>query len=136
MNPLVNTIVQQALPGALALLATLGAYILARVSGWITTHVKNTTVAGILTRLEGLASTVVSEAEGTLVDQLRTNGAPLSAAQGKQVLDAVLAKMRTHLGLQGIAEIESVVKPGDLNALLISYIEAANQNASVPSVKS
>jgi hypothetical protein len=135
MNQIINTVVQQALPGAVALLATIGAYILARVSSWIMVHVKNPAITGILIRLENLAATVVAEAEGTLVDQLRTNGAPLTAAQGKQVLDSVLAKLRQHLGAQGLAEIEGVVKPGDLNALLISFIESANQRASVPSVK-
>lgn len=134
MNQIVDTVVREALPGALALLAAIGALILARTSGWIVAHVKSPVTANILMRLEDLAATVVAEAEGTLVDQIRTNGAPLTPEQGKSVLDAVLAKLKTHLGPQGLAEIEKVVKPGDLNALLISFIEAANQ--SNPSVKS
>jgi hypothetical protein len=133
MNQIVNTVVQEALPGALALLAAIGTFILARMSGWIVAHVKSPVVAGVLNRLEDLSATVVAEAEGTLVDQIRKNGAPLTADQGCQILEAVLAKLKTHLGSQGLAEIEAVVKPGDLNALLISYIEAANHNATVKS---
>lgn len=132
LQELANTVLQQALPGLETLLAALGSLILFRATAFIQAHVHNTVVAGILNRLTAQASTVVSEAEGTLVEQFRTNGAPLTKEQGKLVLDAVLAKLKTHLGPQGLAEIEKIVRPGDLNTLLVSYIEAANQNLNPP----
>lgn len=129
MNQIINILTQQALPGLATLLLAIGTYLATRVTGLIIQRVKNPVVRDILLRIEGLASTIVAEVEGTLVDGIRTNGAPLTKAQSKALLDAALAKLRTHLGPQGLAEIEDAVRPGDLNALLVSYLEAANQKA-------
>jgi hypothetical protein len=96
-----------------------------KVPAWITAHVKNTKIAGILTRLEQLAFVVAQECEQTIVSKLGPNP---TVEQLKAARDAALATLKSHLGAQGLQEIETVLGLQDDSAvvnLLISFIESS-----------
>lgn len=118
-----NSLVQQALPGLESILFALGALALGAATKFIATHTKNATIAGIMTRTTDLVSVVVAEANQTVVDDLKS-GSALTPARGREILGDVLAKLQGHLGPRGIAELETVVQPGQLQSLLVSLIEA------------
>lgn len=129
---MLSQIFQQALPGLEALLAAVLSYLAILASKWINEHAKNAQVNAILQRLLATSQVVVQEVEQTIVNQM-SGGAPLNTAQAKAALDAALDKLKEHLGPKGIAELEAIIQPGQLNQILISYIEAAvhkvNQSA-------
>jgi len=115
---------QQALPGLEALLAASISFLVFKATQWINAHTQSAVVNGILMRALNTATVVVQEVEQTFVAKA-TGGGPLDEAQAKAALDAALAKLKEHLGPKGIAELEAIIQPGQLNQILISYIEAA-----------
>lgn len=123
---MIKEIIQQALPGFEALFAAALTLALAVGTKWINAHAKNAVEAGILQRLEDSVGVVVREAEQTLVVALKAKGTTgsLTSTDAQDVLNAALANLKTHLGAKGIAEIEKVIQPGNLNTMLIGFIEA------------
>lgn len=124
VQQLIQQVTAEALPGLVAILAALGSLALAAGTRFILAHTKNTVVQGTLIRLETLVATVVSESEQTMVADLTKDGAPLTKEAGEKILADTLAKLQAHLGPKGLAEIEAVLKPADLQAMLISFIES------------
>lgn len=120
---MLNDIVKQALPGLETIFVALGSWALACAAKWISAHAKNATIAGIMTRTTDLVSVVVAEANQVVVDGLKSGNA-LTPARGEEILGDVLAKLKAHLGPKGIAELEKVVQPGQLQSMLVSLIEA------------
>jgi hypothetical protein len=97
-----------------------------KIPGWISSHVKNARAAGILTRLAMLAETVVQEVQQTVVSAMDKDNPP--ADQLKAARDAALATLKSHLGDEGLKEIEDVLGLTDQDAvvrLLVSFIESA-----------
>jgi hypothetical protein len=96
-----------------------------KIPAWITAHVKNAKVAGILTRLEQLAMVVAQEMDQTIVSKLGPNP---TVEQLKAARDAALATLKSHLGAKGLQEIETVLGLQDESAvinLLISFLESS-----------
>lgn len=99
------------------------------LSMWLASKVKNERVRGILTRLEDLTFTVVKEMQQTVVDKLgdKADAAMLAAAR-----DQAIAVLKSHLGPQGLQEMEKVLGLENQDAvikLIISYIESAVHSA-------
>lgn len=133
---MLQTLFNQALPGLETLFAALISLAVAAATRWINAHAKNTVVNGIMSRLLATVEAVVNELEQTVVSNIQKDGAPLTPAQRADLLNSALDKVRTHLGPKGIAELEAIFQPDQLNAILISYIESEvhRTNASQQSV--
>lgn len=128
---MLNDLMKQALPGLEAILAALASWALACAAKWISAHAKNATVAGIMTRLVDLTSVVVAEANQTVVSGLKNSGG-LTPALAQSIRADVLAKLKAHLGPAGVAELEKVFQPSQLEALLVSQIEAEVAKQKLP----
>jgi len=94
-----------------------------KLPAWITTHIKNQREAAILNKLATLSLTVVQEVDQTVVSNLgnKVTKASLSAAR-----DQALETLKSHLGPQGLQEIEQVFGLENQDAvikMLVSFIE-------------
>lgn len=127
---MLKDIAVQLLPAFEALLAAIGVLVLNSARNWIAAHAKNATEEGVLNRLADAVATVVAEAEQTLVSKLKGNtvdGTSLLQGDAERVRNEALAKLKEQLGQKGLDQIVKVLHPDDLNALLISKIEAEVQ---------
>ena len=118
---LANDLFTSAQPFIQTTFDALMALLLAWVTGLIS-HVKNKTVADILGRARDAAATAVSSVEQTFVANVGANGVPLDVSSLKQ--QAALASAKLHLGPWTIAALQKIVGPGNLDAMLVSAIEA------------
>ena len=116
---------QLLLPVLKALCAGIAALVLASARRWIAAHAKNAAEEGILNRIADAVSTVVAQIEQTIVGELK-NGTrtSLSKEQGETVLNLALAGLKSHLGKKGLDEVVKILKPDDLDGLLVGKIEA------------
>lgn len=115
----------QALPGFEALFSALLLLGITGARKWIAAHTHNATETGILDRLTDEVAAVVREAEQTMVSEIKKGtDTSLSPLDATRVLNAALDNLKSHLGPDGIKRIEDVLKPADLNAMLITRIEA------------
>jgi hypothetical protein len=107
-------------PVVMALLGLLAT----QLSRYVNAKVTNTKLAGILTRLDSLALTVVQEVEQTIVSKLDPTK-PL-ADNGQTALAAAITSLKTHLGQKGLDEVKGVLGIGDsdLDKVLVSYVES------------
>jgi hypothetical protein len=100
-------------------------WITTRISTWIKDKVKNDKVAAILERLDQLAFKVVQEVQQTVVDGLgdKANAEALRAAR-----DRAIATLKSHLGKDGLRELETAFGLENESAaidMLITIIESA-----------
>ena len=118
---MLQEIVKSSLPGLEALFVAIMSLFLVKTTQFVNAHITNTKVNGILQRLLTTVAAVVTEAEQTAVSDLK--GAPIDAETGRKIRDDVLTKLKAHLGDEGLREIKDILRPDDLNAMLISFIE-------------
>jgi hypothetical protein len=125
MQNTIDTILLTVLKDVVLPLVTLAlTWASAKLPVWITAHIKNAKIAGIMTRLEQLAMSVVQEMDQTVIQSLGNNP---TVEQLKAARDAALATLKSHLGTNGIQEIEQVLGLENEDAvikLLITFIES------------
>lgn len=126
MTPQVQSLIITLIITVVPLILTpLLAFIGIKLHTLIDTKVKNEKLKGILDRLNDTAFTVVQSIEQTVVSKLDPTK-PL-ADDGKAVLAAALAELKTHLGQKGLDEMKTVLGyPSDMSIdkILTSYLEA------------
>jgi hypothetical protein len=120
---MLKEIVDSALPGFATLLAAILSLATAAAIRWISAHTTNTKVQGVETRLVNLVSTVVAEANQTLVQGLK-DSKEFDSTAGKEIMAKVLATLQSHLGEKGLKEAKDVLRPDDWTQMLTSMIEA------------
>lgn len=105
-----------------------------RLASWIKAKTKNEQIAGMITRLGDSVSTLVKEAEQTLVSEMKrakakdsADGARLTTEEAAGVRLAVISKFRKLWGEKGIKEIEKVlgVNRDSMTPFIESKIETA-----------
>lgn len=120
LDTLAITAVQLLAPLLVALLGMLAL----RLRAYVNAKVKNTTLQGILGRLDDAALLAVQEVEQTVVKRLDpTKPFADNAAAAKA---AALDSLKTHLGQKGLDEAKGVLGLGqaDLEKLLAGYVES------------
>lgn len=120
---MLNDLIKAALPGLEAILAAFAALALAYLRNLIAAHTKNQTVEGIETRLVSAVADVVAEFNQTVVEDLKSANR-FDAAAARDVLHDALVKLKDHLGPELVTEIEKVLQPTNLEAMLITRIES------------
>lgn len=124
MRQQIDSIALTALLGLAPLLLVLLGSLATRLHALINAKVKNTTLSGILNRLDDAALVAVQSVEQTVVSKLDPSK-PLgdNAAAAKA---AAITELKTHLGQKGLDEIKSVLGIDDtsLDQVLVSYIES------------
>jgi len=109
------------------LLAALG-WVCVRLASFIKAHTKNAQVQGILLRLNDAVFAAVGALEQTMVvaAKVAASDGQLTKSDGAAVKAAALANVKSHLGPQGIAELQAIldVQPAALDSYLSSRIEA------------
>ena len=110
------------------LLAAL-AWASARLAQYITAHVKNTYLKNALVRLDDAVFSAVKELEQTLVAEVKASSGDgkLSAADRDRIKRAAMDKVKSYLGMKGIAEIATILglSPEALDGVIGTRIEAA-----------
>lgn len=100
-----------------------------RLNAYIKAHVHNAWLSGVLTRLDDVVMSVVSELANTTVDKLKAGSKdgklPLDAAA--QVKKQALDMVKSYMGAKGLALLEKVLGFGgtQLDAYLGTKVEAA-----------
>ncbi len=100
----------------------------AKLPALISARVKNESVAGVLDRLTGLAFTVVSEIQQTVVSNLGDKATSEELAKAR---DQAITTLKGHLGAKGIKELMTVlgIQTSDaLDKLIVTFIESAVHN--------
>jgi hypothetical protein len=124
MQDTIETVSMLAVKGVLVpVIGLFLAWASAKLPAWITSHVKNQREAAILNKLATLSLTVVQEVDQTVVSGLgnKVTKAALVAAK-----DQALETLKSHLGAQGLQEIEQVLGLENQDAvikMLVSFIE-------------
>lgn len=117
-----------------AALAAVLAWVSYHVTLWIKAKTKNELVGGVLSRTVELVFTLVREAEQTAVYELRKardpkspGGATITQSEGKQVKEAVVAKLKELWGPKGLDELGKVLglTPDGVNKFLNAKVEEA-----------
>ena len=110
------------------LLAAL-AWACARLAQFITAHVKNAYLKNALVRLDDAVFSAVKELEQTLVAEVKASSGDgkLSAADRDRIKRAAMDKVKSYLGMKGIAEIATILglSPEALDGVIGTRIEAA-----------
>ena len=110
------------------LLAAL-AWASARLAQFITAHVKNAYLKNALVRLDDAVFSAVKELEQTLVAEVKASSGDgkLSAADRDRIKRAAMDKVKSYLGMKGIAEIATILglSPEALDGVIGTRIEAA-----------
>ncbi|MHB1844734.1 MAG: hypothetical protein ACYCWW_07865 [Deltaproteobacteria bacterium] len=110
------------------LLAAL-AWASARLAQFITAHVKNAYLKNALVRLDDAVFSAVKELEQTLVAEVKASSGDgkLSAADCDRIKRAAMDKVKSYLGMKGIAEIATILglSPEALDGVIGTRIEAA-----------
>jgi hypothetical protein len=92
-------------------LAALLAWASTRLVQLITAKVKFEYLRGVLVRLDDVVFAAVREIQQTVVDDLKSNSPDgrLTPAQRDQLKQDVLAKIKSHIGMKGLAEIAKIL---------------------------
>ncbi len=110
------------------LLAAL-AWASARLAQYITAHVKNTYLKNALVRLDDAVFSAVKELEQTVVAEAKATNSDgkLTAADRDRIKRAAMDKVKSYLGMKGLAEIGTILglSPEGLAGVLGTRIEAA-----------
>ena len=110
------------------LLAAL-AWASARLAQYITAHVKNTYLKNALVRLDDAVFSAVKELEQTVVAEAKATNSDgkLTAADRDRIKRAAMDKVKSYLGMKGLAEIGTILglSPEGLDGVLGTRIEAA-----------
>ena len=110
------------------LLAAL-AWASARLAQFITAHVKSAYLKNALVRLDDAVFSAVKELEQTLVAEVKASSGDgkLSAADRDRIKRAAMDKVKSYLGMKGIAEIATILglSPEALDGVIGTRIEAA-----------
>lgn len=92
------------------------AYLAKKISDFLTAKVKNELLSGMLTRLNDTVFTYVREAEQTLVAELKAakdpaseGGTALTKAEGENIKNKVLAKVKEALGPRGLSDLGKIL---------------------------
>jgi len=101
----------------------------AKLAAYINAKVKNEYLKGVYVRLDDAVLSAVKEAQQVVVPSIRAANADgkITDAEKEKIKADVLAVVKSHLGLKGLAEIGKVLglNDGTLTAKLSSKIEAA-----------
>ena len=110
------------------LLAAL-AWASARLAQYITAHVKNTYLKNALVRLDDAVFSAVKELEQPVVAEAKATNSDgkLTAADRDRIKRAAMDKVKSYLGMKGLAEIGTILglSPEGLAGVLGTRIEAA-----------
>jgi hypothetical protein len=105
-----------------------------RLAAWIKAKTKNEKLSGVMLRFGDAISTLVKEAEQTIVSEMKRakspdspDGAKLSPEEAAGVRLAVVAKFRKLWGEKGIKEIETVL--GVERESIMPFIESKLEEA-------
>lgn len=92
-------------------IATLLAWLVARLAQLITAKVKSEYLRGVLVRLDDTVFAAVREVQQTVVDDLKSASPDgrLTQAQQQQIKQDVMAKIKSHLGMKGLEEIAQIL---------------------------
>lgn len=130
---LFTQIVVPALFTTIAAIVTWGG---AKLVALIDAKTKNETVAGVLSRLAAVVQTVVLDVNGTVKAAYleKIKDGVLSDQDKKELKDLALAKIKEHLGKDGLKDLVNVLGlNGDLiDSFLGSHIEAAIEGSKAP----
>ena len=100
----------------------------ALLANWLRAKVKNVYLQGLFLRLEDAVLTAVKEANQVMVDALKdaSSDGVLTEEEKAAVKAKVIAVVKSHLGVKGLAELAKILglDDGALTALIGSKIEA------------
>lgn len=130
MGPEIQALfLQIVVPAAFTVLAALVTFGGKKLIDYINAKTKNESVAGILARLVSTVQTVVLDVNGTVKPEVikALADGKITDAEKKMIRDIAVARVKTHLGAKGLAEIVSIlgVDPSLIDSFIGSHLEAA-----------
>lgn len=116
-----------ALPYVLIILSAVMAWVSAAVVRLINAHVKNVAVRGTLERLNTEVAIAVTEVAQTTTDALKeaADDGKLTKDEASAALVEAKSKAFAYLGTDGVDALKRVLGPVDVEAYVVSRIEAA-----------
>lgn len=130
MGPEIQALfLQIVVPVVFTSLAALIAFGGKKLIALIDAKTKNAAIAGILSRLTSAVQTTMLDINGTLkaaVSEAAADGV-ITPEEKRRIKEAALQRVKTHLGVKGLAEIVSVlgVAPASVDTVIGSHLEAA-----------
>lgn len=119
--------VQAVLPYIITILSAAASLACVYVVRWINTRIQNEQARGIALRLNDEVWTTVREMQQTTVNHLKDLSADgkLDKGDAEKTRDAALEKVKSYMGSKGIASLQSILKPKELEEYILARIEAA-----------